>query len=308
MRIVRVEETVQNQGHINLHHLTDLHLGAPDFVEEAFRERVKMIEDDPWSRWTMGGDVGDLIKHNDRRYAVSELAPRYRQATDIVLATQQHAVELLKPIADKCVGWSDGNHEKKVDDTFGGHFGPEMCTRLGIERRFVDYRGFVYLSYKIMPRGAYVSQLIDLQHGWQAGRSDGAFVNQCRVELGMTTADIVLRGHNHKPASHTFVTLDVNNNGNKIIQRPRTVVNGGCWRTGYRDNLAAVSAESLHETERSMWSETKGFRIEPVGGPVLRLGFEAGWGESKSNRKSRSCAVSHTVINGNGDLGRLLGL
>lgn len=305
MRIVRVAEEAGHGEWINLHHLTDMHLGAPDFAEDEFRERVALIAEDPRSRWTMGGDLGDLIRHNDRRYTPTELHPRYRQATDIALATQQHALELLEPIKDKCWGWADGNHERKVDETFGGHFGAEICTRLGIERRFVDYRGFVHVRVKIRGRGAQLGLLIDIQHGWQAGRGDGAFQNQARVELGFTEADVVLRGHSHKPNHFTAVTLDVDHRKTRVVQRQRTVINGGSWRTGYRDGLPPVTADTLHETERSMWAETKGFRVEPVGGPVLRLFFDGG--RSRSQGYGKPAAVSHTVLDGRIDR-TLLGL
>lgn len=296
MRIVRVRETVQQEGWINLHHLTDMHAGAPDFAEEEFRARVKLIEDDPWARWTMGGDAGDLIRHNDRRYQPTELHPRYRQATDIVLATQHHVQEMLGPIADKCWGWADGNHEGKVDEVYGGHFSAEICTRMGIERRYVDRRGFIHVAFQIEPRKAGAGVLIDLQHGWQAGRGAGAFQNQSEKDLSMTEADIVLRGHSHRPNVYTCVTLDLDNKRTRVVQRQRTVINGGCWRLGYRNNVAPVTAETLHETERSMWQEKKGFRIEPLGGPVLQLGFDQG--RSNADGAGRPTSITHTVFDG----------
>lgn len=299
MRIVRINETIPLNTKIRLHHLTDLHTGAPDFDETAFRERVKLIEDDPWARWTHGGDGGDLIRFNDRRYQPTELHPRYRQATEIRYASLEHQEELLKPIIDKCWGIADGNHEKKMDDHYGGKFGVELSCNLGVPRLWVGYRGFVHVQFKRDKSDRSLGQLIDLQHGWQAGRSSGAFVNQAEKEIGITEADIVLRGHSHKPNAITFATLGLNQRRDRLVQRHRTCVNGGSWRLGYRDNLAPVDPNRLSEVESDMWQETKGFRSEFVGGPVLILNFD--WGSSLNGRgegKGRSASISHTIVKG----------
>lgn len=301
MRVVRITERVPQRARIRLHHLTDLHVGAPDFDERAFLERRELIEHDPLARWTMGGDGGDLIRHNDRRYSPTELAPRYRQATDIRHATREHLRDLFWPIRDKCWGWADGNHERKMDEHFGGKFGVEVCCDLGVESRYLGYRGFVHVTFTVGGRAATVTQLLDVQHGWQTGRLKGGFVVQAERELGMTEADVVLRGHNHQPAAHSFVTLGIANAGRgdvaRVVQRRRSVLNGGTWRRGYRADLAPVDRERISEVEGDLWGETKGFRAEPVGGPVLVLALDQGRGQDDSHR-GRPAAVEHTIIEG----------
>lgn len=300
MRIVRVTETAPAGGRqFKLHHLTDLHVGAPDFGESEFRARVQMIRDDPWARWTMGGDGGDLIRHNDRRYSPTELAPRYRMATDIRLATREHLAELFDPIRDKCWGWADGNHERKMDEVFGGKFGVEVCCDLGIENRYVGYRGLINVSFQLT-KTQRVPQLIDLQHGWQTGRLKGAFLIQMERELGMTEADIILRGHNHQPNGHVFVTLGVNQSVTRTVKRPRTVLNGGSWRSGYRDDLAPVNPSRMSEVEGDLWGETKGFRAEPVGGPLLIISLTSGGGSGARSQTDLSyqADVAHTLVKG----------
>lgn len=300
MRIVRVEESWPDSStKLRFHHLTDLHVGAPDFDEEAFLERRALIERDPHARWGMGGDGGDLIRHNDRRYQPTELHPRYRQASDIRHASREHLRELFEPIADKCWYWADGNHERKMDEHYGGKFGVEVCCDLGVEARYVGYRGFVHIGFDI--GSSRTSQLIDVQHGWQSGRLKGAFLVQAERELGATDADIVVRGHNHQPAAHTFVTLGITKPGNGgrsyVRQRKRSVLNGGTWRAGYRDDLEAIHASRISEVEGDMWGETKGYRVEPIGGPVLVLSPHAGYGNT-ATRNNKSAHVEHTIVEG----------
>lgn len=297
MRIVRVAEKVAHKGVIRLHHLTDLHCGAPDFDEQAFIERRNLIEDDPYARWTMGGDGGDLIRHNDPRYEITSLARRYREATDVAYATREHLRELFDPIKDKCWAWADGNHENKLNKFNGGSFGVEVCCDLGLEAKYVGYRGFVLITATIGARRSNMPLLIDLQHGWQTGRLKGGFLVQAERELGITEADIVLRGHNHQPAAHSFVTIGVSGGGRgRVVQRSRTVLNGGCWRIGYRDDLKEINKHKLSEVEGDMWSETKGYRTEKVGGPVLSLIFNQGF--SGRTNSYQPCGITHTIIEG----------
>jgi hypothetical protein len=302
MRLVTLEEKLPNRGVIRLHHLTDLHLGAPDVDEHGLRERVGLIAQDPQARWTMGGDGGDLIRHNDRRYQPTELHPRYRQATDIRLATREHLAELLDPIKGKCWGWADGNHERAMDEHFGGKFGVEVCCDLNVESRYVGYRGLVHVAVTLSASSR-MALLLDLQHGWQAGRLKGAPMVQAERELGMTEADVVLRGHNHSPAAHVFATLGVSGHGRDgerhIVKRLRTVVNGGTWRTGYRADLAPVNRNRISEVEGDLWQETKGYRAEPVGGPVLILRFDKGAGvNGRGDGARRPASIEHTIIEG----------
>lgn len=310
MRVVALSENVPHNGVIHLHHLTDLHAGAPDFAEEELRKRIALIEMDPWARWTAGGDMGDLIRHNDRRYSPTELHPRYRQATDLRLATMEHLVELFQPIADKCWGWAIGNHERKLDQIYGGHFGVEVCCALGIADRYVGYRGFIAVTFVIGRRESRMRLLIDIQHGWQQGRLKGAFEVQSERELGMTDADIILRGHNHHPGGRVWDTLSVTNPGRglrpKIKHRYRAVINGGSWRWGMRD-LDPLDPARPSTAEGDTWAETRGFRVEQVGGPVLRIRFDQGLPSGATFLKGRAMSCSMTIIEGAIDA-KVLGL
>lgn len=270
MRVVEIQESLPGKKkRINLHHVCDTHLGAPDVDEKALKERVALIESDPQARWTFGGDGGDLIRFSDRRYQPDELHWRYRQATDMRYATMEHLLEIFSPIKDKCWGLCDGNHERKLDEVNGGKFGCELACNLGIPDRWVDYRGFINVEIQLT-KTQRLPLLIDLQHGWQAGRRSGAPQNQAELELGFTEADIVLRGHSHSPFAQPFVTLGVSSGKRaRVRRRTRYVVNGGSWRLGYRDNLKPVNGDRLSEVEGSLWAERKGYRPSPIGGPVL---------------------------------------
>lgn len=303
MRLVRVDERVPNKSHLHLHHITDTHCGHANFDEDALRERVELIRVDPNARWTFGGDHGELVRFNDRRYEPSLLAPRYRQATDLKLATREHFVELFEPIKDKCWGLCDGNHETAVDKYMGGHALLEACCDLGLEGKWVDYRGLIHARV-FLTKTMQVGVIVDLSHGWQGGRLKGAPQVQMERELGFTDADVILRGHNHQPSAHTWQTLGINHAIDRIVPRFRTAINGGSWVRSYLDNPKPVDRERLSEVERAGWAERKGFRPEPVGGPVLRITFDYGYPRNQ-NGTGRALTVTHTTFEGHIDAGVL---
>ncbi len=296
MRIVRVTEKAPTGTVFRHHHLTDLHAGAPDFDEAAFRKRVAAIAADPDARWTFGGDAADLIKFNDRRYQPTELAPRYRQAADIRYASLEHLQELFEPIKDKLWGGCEGNHEWKYDAHYGGKFLVELLCNLGVESRYVGAGGFVSVTFQVT-KTQRVTQLIDLAHGWQAGRSPGAFYGQAEKELSMTEADIVLRGHSHRPNHKIFKTRGISHDARYVVHRHRTVLNGGTWRRGYRDQLAPVDRDRLSEVEGDLWGEQKQFRDEPLGGAVILLRVHGNSGV-KADSAGAPAHVTHSVLDG----------
>ena len=295
MRIARHTITVPPKTRVAFHFLSDFHLGAPDLAEEALRERVRLIAEDPYAVCVLGGDHGDLIRHTDRRYSPTELAPRYRQSTDIRLATLEHAQEILSPIASKIAGFADGNHERKMDEHYGGHFGVELACNLGVESKFTDYRGYVSLTIRV---GAVsLCQDIQVQHGWQAGRRKGAAANQAELDFSATDADIICRGHSHKPDGDTLRTETLSHGKVHVLLRPRTWINGGSWRTGFRE-FGPIDRNRLSEVERSMWAEAKGFRLEGVGSPVLLLWPDKGTGTHRDGTRGRPAGVEHTLVKG----------
>lgn len=306
MRVLHIEEKVSTRNPIRLHHITDTHVGAPDLAEEELKYRIQLIKQDPYARWTMGGDGGELISHNDRRYEPAGIAPRYRQATDIRLATQEHLLELFEPIWDKLWAWGDGNHEHAMDKHFGGHFSPELLAQVKQHYKYAEERSFVHITFKVT-KTQKLTQVIDLQHGQGrgGGRTKSTFALWAEREMSYTTADILLRGHTHNPNEHTWIAHSVSRSDLMPRRIPRTAINGGCWKLGYAENTAPVNARKLSETEKSIWAERRGFRPERIGGSVLCLWFKMGSGPvvrntdpSKPSTRSKHGEVRHSVIQG----------
>lgn len=271
MRVIKVREVFSKTSpHINLYPIGDTHLGAVDVDENALRADLKKIEEDPHARIIFMGDSGDCITHRDPRFAAGMWSQRYIEAMHheggVISATVDHVVELFDPVKDKVWAWLSGNHERTVRKHTDREIGNEICTMLGIQSKYMGYGGFVRVEWEraSSPTKIQSVTVLDVAHGWQAGRRSGAKLNQMEVELSYTDADVILRGHSHDRVAQVLQSLRVERGG--VRDWPRVIAHTGTYKQGWVD----TDAGETHDT----WEETRGFRkrgTATTGPPVVRI-------------------------------------
>lgn len=90
-------------------HLTDLHLGAAACDEKLLQAHINEIAADDNARWIGGGDFIDCIARvGDKRYDEDAMAGWVRGKKDVVGLEARRFVELVTPIAHKCLGLVEG--------------------------------------------------------------------------------------------------------------------------------------------------------------------------------------------------------
>lgn len=271
MKIIKVREEDSKTGEpINLFPIGDTHLGAIDVDEDALRADIERIKNDPFARVIFMGDSGDCITHRDPRFAAGMWAQRYinamHQEGGVITETVEHVAELFDPIRDKVWGWLSGNHERTVRKHTDREIGNEICALLGIANKYMGYGGFIRIDWhrpSSKAAGSEYSSIIDVSHGWQAGRRSGAKINQLEVELSYTDADVVLRGHSHDRVAQIFQSLKVERSG--LREWPRVVAHTGTYKQGWVEPYGET-----HDT----WEETRGFRrrgSSTTGPPIIRI-------------------------------------
>ena len=256
----------------NYYPLSDIHLGSPMCNEDELARWVKQIRDDPMARWSLGGDVGDLITPKDRRWQHGVLAERYLlKAGRIPDATLEHAEGVFAPIAAKCWFLGVGNHEQTIAKHYDRGIGAELAARLGIPERYIGYRGFCGVAFRHLKTGAATTARlwIDFHHGWQAGRSYGPFHGEAERLLGHSPAEIILRGHSHKRQAHVFTSWVFGHQ--RPRQQTRIVACCGTFLQSHEWHRP-VDAGHMSDVADDGWAETKGFRpSDPLGPPVLHI-------------------------------------
>lgn len=285
MELITHNFEVRHKDYLEIVHITDTHFGSEDFAEKELRAMVDRIAEDGNSFWTYGGDGPELIRTTDPRFRQGMLPPRYAQSSDIRYTAMEHMLEVFTPIKDKLIGAVEGNHEGAYDKHSGGLFLAEFLANLGVPRAYGGAWAYIDCRVKVKPRNTALNFAIDLHHGWQGGRSDGAFHNEAIKQMARTDAQIILRGHSHNAAnSKPIPRTGTNQNRRKLVRRPHIVVNGGCWRYGGTQN-GPVNPERLSETKVPTYTEMRGYEAGFVGGPILRLWFDQGRAPGNESRK-----------------------
>jgi hypothetical protein len=243
----------------------DVHLGAAACDLKHFRRTVAQVTADPFAKWLGMGDQGDLIMPSDPRWSYSghdwKNLGFINGRPDVKNLGVEHRDMIareLDPIASKCLGVHDGNHEDEMK-----------------KRYFVDVAGFLadrykvpYLGYTALIRldivcrrgpkdhGRVWTIVIASEHGANGGGTDGNAANKLQTRGQDFDAEIYLKGHVHKRGALHRTALGWG--AKKIATRDRLFVLTGTYLKGYTE----------FETT---YGEKKGYAPNEIGGMVLRF-------------------------------------
>lgn len=277
-----------NRSTFTLWHLTDLHIDDGDHAADELDRDIQAIADDPYAIWLFGGDGASLILPSDKRYATHPGEDVHR-IPDWYVHT---LTEKLAPIAGKCVGFGDGNHERTIHARFHRGVGAEIAHRLGIPHLYLGSRGwsvmqFAYAERRIITVKAYWF------HGWSAGRLKGRKALQAQRDLGAWDADIFLLGHDHQPYADVWYTQDAvpTKNGWTLKSRPRAVLNGGSYTYG-QSPPCDITKLKPHEIPGPSWVEGRNFPPQPPVHPLLLMHLDFGNGVGPRGQQGRPSSIA----------------
>jgi hypothetical protein len=181
-----------------LYPLGDVHYGSANCDTELFDSTLSTIKNDPTALWLGMGDMVECIAPNDKRWnagGVDERVVNLASQDRIGDVYVEKLAEKIAPVAAKCIGYSNGNHEA----AFNKHYYTDLSVRiLEAIGRPDAYIGWSCLTRLAFNNGTHRTALrVFSQHGWQGGRLDGAKVNESRRLMAYVPADIYLTGHSH---------------------------------------------------------------------------------------------------------------
>lgn len=207
MRTLNVIETYRGRGtHFNLYPLADLHVGAAACDERLLCKTVQAIENDPNARWIgLGDNIDAIARKGDRRYQEATLAKWLHGKDDVIGQQRDRVCEILKPIAGKCWGLINGNHEHAALQWYDRNIYWEIVTKIA------DYankaptelalttQGFVCVRFrrKAGKSGSSTKLVIYAFHGAGGGRLAGGHALTLERVLGDYQCNLALLGHRH---------------------------------------------------------------------------------------------------------------
>ncbi len=253
--------------------LGDVHIGARACDEKHLLEVVKRIKDDEDCYWIGMGDYADFVNRQDPRFSVDSLAKwlTVRDLGDLAKAQINHFTEIVAPIASRCLGLAEGNHETQLSKHSERDVYAEIVTRIKEAGKFkpehklgLGYYGWLTLKFSApfqrngeTKGGNGRTIVFNVHHGFVNGKQKGAKALEMEKWLWQHDCDVVIFGHSHNVDIMTASVQSVNESGEVVETMRRGCYSGTFLRNNSEDAIT--------------YSEMKGYYPLPIAGVCITL-------------------------------------
>jgi len=241
MKILKYEIEGEN---ILLLGFGDIHWGHLNCDKLMVHTIIKFIEDHN-CYWIGMGDYGDAIIPSDPRFDYRSIDPQYKTPQE-----QYDCIEeLFRPIASKCLGLLDGNHDILHWKQHAHNYVKALAKNLGVP--YLGTSAYIRLIFKNY-EGVYYN--IYCHHGWTGARTKGAKISRIFDLEGIyPMLDLYMMGHTHdlglvdeKPNLYVDNELEIRD------RLARFVYTGGFLRGYVKDSTSYVEAGTYRPTTLGM--------------------------------------------------------
>lgn len=197
MKTIKIDLPVEHEN-IELHALSDLHLG--DGMSDWFhiQKLLKHIEETPNAYCILGGDLMDTA-------IASSVGDTYGANLSPMEQLKQ-CVNLFEPIKDKILCILHGNHENRIYKSDGIDITALMADQLGLRNVYSPTTALLFIRFgqhdtKAHQHKRKIAYTIYATHGSGGGRKEGGKINRLADLAQIVDADVYIMGHTHQPAS-----------------------------------------------------------------------------------------------------------
>jgi hypothetical protein len=271
MNVIRQDiYNVKKSDIFRIYPLGDIHLLAKACEENKFKAKVKRIAEDPNGLWLGMGDFGDFINPSDPRFDFASLADflTLKDLADLPKVTKDRFLDIVKPIAHKCIALIEGNHERAIYKHYERNIYSEIVTGIKELGNFpadkqlaLGVYGWIILAFHQskpgeQKEGSRVLK-INAHHGFTGGRYAGSKSNTMQRWLQSVDANLVLMGHSHNTEIMVETVETVNAVG-EVVNKNKI----GCFTgTFLQSRIKDVST----------YSELKGFMPQPLSNVIVTV-------------------------------------
>ena len=198
--IVKTYPNTKEWNTLRVYALGDVHVGAPNFNEQAIKKKIEIIKNDKHCAVVLCGDLAD--------YGLRNSKTNIYQSTLSVREQQRYVLDLFSPIKDKISVCVPGNHEERITREVGTCPMYDMCVLWGIPE--------VYRENVAITKYAFGSQRGKKQRIVFYGiTSHGASKNRHHkfVSASFEGQDFAISGHVHEPSYSPHGRIRIERNG-----------------------------------------------------------------------------------------------
>lgn len=216
MKTVKID-LPQDLDEIKLHIFADWHIGDKGCNIAAIKEEIKAVQENPNAYVICNGD----LMNNATKTSVSDC---YSE----VLTPQEQIdklVELLTPVKDKILIFTQGNHEARTFRNDGIDLTSIVASNLDLLDRYCREGGILFLRFGLLSRKksqkTKVSYSLYVTHGSGGGRKEGAKAIRLADLACTIDADVYIHAHTHLPMimKEDFFRIDLPNSTFRQVEK-----------------------------------------------------------------------------------------
>ena len=254
--------------------LGDFHIGAIGTDEAHAKKYIDWIRRKKAYWWLMG-DAIDAINYHDPRFNPQEVAEwmKVKDLRNLPLKQADHFLDLVAPIANRCLFAIHGNHEEAVAKYATVDIPHYIANALGVP--YLGYSGLVQLRFRGHTNthgnaSKNTGRLLFVHHGWGGGRKPGGKANKLMDLLVGFAADDYFMGHVHDVlcSKQTRVGIRSRKRGPKSGEQQVHEIKPGMsvyWMPAdlrSEDHCFALTGSFL---KQAIYSEIKGYNPSFIG-------------------------------------------
>jgi hypothetical protein len=247
MKVVR---NIVQRDELTIVALGDIHLGHINCDKSVLNNVIDYIKDND-VYWVGGGDYGDSIVPNDKRFDYRAIDTEFKTPRE-----QYREIEkLFTPIKNKCLGLLDGNHDIIHWKKNSIHnYVEELSERLNVPYLTID--AYLRLMFPSFDNACFD---IYTHHGWSGSRTKSSRVkNISDLATVFPYADLYLMFHMHDIGiADKTANLYIDDNM-EIRDKLSWFVFGGNFLRGYMKNTVS-------------YVEEKTYRPALLGSPIITI-------------------------------------
>ena len=245
--------------------LSDLHLGNPSCSLKHFRQVIQYVLSDPEIYVMFNGDLAECVTKNSKGDIYEQWGSPQKQ--------RNYIIKMLRPIADRILGFTSGNHEDRIYDLAGIDITEDIAKEFGVPYRSEgmmlklsfgsgnsghEERPWVYWIY--------------CTHGYGGARTKSAKAVKAERLAGWLHADLYAMSHDHvvNAAPDIYLLPDPRTSDEYIKDEE------GLWvKSGFRVGRMQAHRKILVKTNAFLkwggYAEKLGFPPSDLTTPLIKL-------------------------------------
>ena len=206
---------------IELHAFADWHIGDPLCDMKLIKERIEYVRTTPNAYCVLNGDICNWASKMSVSDVYAEQLTPMQQIEEFV--------NLIRPIKDKVLAITPGNHEFRSYKTEGIDITEIAARELGLYDKYSKTSALLFIRFgegnkkESNNSGEYrkLCYTVYLIHGSGGGRKEGAKINKLAELASIVDADIYIHSHTHLGAilKQSFHRVDIQNSNAMIVDK-----------------------------------------------------------------------------------------